>query len=622
MNKFLILTRKHVLVIALTLLIIGVTIGIGVFEKAYQNRFFPNVILGGESIGGKTYDEVLSRVKLVGEALKMNGLQLVLSTDRATTTITIPQQSVGLTPDVVVEYVNLGDYEAAVRHAFEFGHSGSIGKQLRQQLSLIFMPEEIELPVTLREPAVKSLLEREFDAALKKPNDARFVRSESSIIISPESSGEQVDIDAVIAGITQALTTMRTNRLQLTVLPRPPQILRQKLMPALDFARAVGRELTLKLGYRDAEVYASGMTLATWITVKPDEAGVSLVIRRDKLADFVKSNIDGRIDDAPKNSRFAMVDDQLVETVAGVAGSVASIEETATSLEGELSKRYLGMLFPVSGNTPMLEKEIITLPVTFTKEPPQITAATIERYNIRDLVGSSTTSFKGSTAARIKNIKTGVEKTSGILIAPGAEFSLVEALGDVTEEEGYEKEYVIKGDRSVKEAGGGLCQLATTVFRGALNAGLPITERQNHSYVVGYYGPGLDATIYGPHPDLKFVNDTGNYLLFQMRVSGTNLISEFYGKKDNRVVEVTAPKLTNYISPPPDKYLPDPESPWGAVACTDHARKGLTADATYTVTYPDGKVKTQEFHSVYQPWPKICLVGIKIGAAPPAAQFR
>ncbi len=604
--------KKHLIVI-LVLLVIGAGIGIGVFERAHTERFFPNVLLGGESVGGKTYDEVLSRIKLVGESLKTNGLQLIVPTGNTTTTITIPQQSVGLTPDVVVEYVSLGDYEAAVAEAFAFGHSGGFWRQLREQLSLIVMPEEVALPVALREPAVKSLLQREFDTALKKPYDAAFTRSSGSIIITPESSGEQVDIDAVVVGMTDALTAMRTNRLQLTVLPQPPRIVKKKLQPVLDFARAVSQQLSLKLSYRDTEVHASGMTLATWITVKPEDAGVTLVVRRDKLADFIRNTISERIDDAPKNSRFSMVDGKLVETVPGTAGSVASIEETAATLEAALTKRYLTMLFPAAGAAPTLAAETITVPVTFVQEQPKITAASIEQYNIKDLVGSAKTSFKGSTASRIHNIKTGVERATGILIAPGAEFSLVAAIGEVSEETGFEKEYVIKGDRSVKEAGGGLCQLATTVFRGAMNAGLPITQRTNHSYVVGYYGPGLDATIYGPYPDLRFVNDTGQYLLFQMRTSGTDLIAEFYGKKDARKVTITEPKLSDYIDPPPDKFLPDPESAWGVMTCTDHARKGLTAEATYTVTYPGGRVNTQVFKSVYQPWPKICLVGIKVG---------
>ena len=615
MGKFLVITKKHIVAGIVVLLLLAAGVSLVFFERSYRDRFYPNSIVGGQAVGGKTLNEVLARMKLTGEALKTNGLQLIVPAGIATTTITIPQQSVGLTPDVVVEYFSLGDYEETVREAFSFGHTGSVGRRLREQLSLLVRPHSVALPVALRGPAVESLLVREFSELLKKPYDAHFIKISGGITMVPESAGERVDVPAVIAGITEALTAMSTNRLQLTVLPQPPRVTAAKLGEIADFAREVADHVTLALTYRENKVYVSGATLATWLSIKP-EPGVSLIIERDKVAEFIRRNINDRIDDAPKNSRFAMRDGVLVETQPGAVGSVASIEAVAASLETTLTQRYLATVFPARGVPVSLRAQTISVPVVFIEEQPRITAATVAQYNIKDLVGSATTSFKGSTASRIHNIKTGVDRSSGILIAPGEEFSLVNAIGEVSEETGFDKEYVIKGDRSVKEAGGGLCQLATTVFRGVLNAGLPVTERRNHSYVVGYYGPGLDATIYGPHPDLKFVNDTGQYLLFQMRVSGTNLISEFYGKKDARQAVVTEPKFSDYIDPPADRFIPDPESPWGKITCTDQPRKGLTAEATYAVTYPNGEVKTQEFKSVYQPWPKICLVGIRVPQAP------
>jgi vancomycin resistance protein YoaR len=384
----------------------------------------------------------------------------------------------------------------------------------------------------------------------------------------------------------------------------------------------VSRSLSVVFEYRGEEVYASGLTLATWLTVR-EEQGRTPVINREKVAEFLRRTVSAAIDDAPRNSRFAMKDGVLTETAPGVPGSGIRLDDVVQSLEQEIGRAYLSMLFPEPGTAPAITTKKIRIPVAFVQEPPRITAETIAEYNIKDLVGSAATSYRGSSASRRHNIKVGVERVSGLLIAPGEEFSLVKALGEVSEETGFEKEYVIKGDRSVKEAGGGLCQLATTVFRAALNAGLPITERQNHSYVVGYYGPGLDATIYGPWPDLRFVNDTGEYLLFQMKAQGDTLSAEFYGQKDGRQVTLSEPRLFDYIDPPPDKFIPAADKPWGVIECTDQARKGLSAEATYSVRYPSGEVQEKVFKSVYQPWPKICLVGISgPGTALPPALFK
>jgi len=94
-------------------------------------------------------------------------------------------------------------------------------------------------------------------------------------------------------------------------------------------------------------------------------------------------------------------------------------------------------------------------------------------------------------------------------------------------------------------------ETAPTLFRAALGAGLPISERQNHSFRVRYYEPaGTDATIYGPHPDFRFVNDSGNHLLLQTRIDGTRAIFEFWGTRDGRIVQRSEPKIYNFVATP------------------------------------------------------------------------
>jgi vancomycin resistance protein YoaR len=251
----------------------------------------------------------------------------------------------------------------------------------------------------------------------------------------------------------------------------------------------------------------------------------------------------------------------------------------------------------------------IDIPIEVIQEEPMVTKKTIDQYNISELVGYSKTSFKGSSDDRINNITIGVSKLNGLLIAPGEEFSALKAIGEVTEEAGYMKEFVIKENKSVKEWGGGLCQVGTTLFRLALNAGLPITERTNHSYLINYYGPGLDATIYSPHPDLRFVNDTGHYLLLQGRVEDTNVILELYGQKDGRQAVVSEPVLSDFLPAPDTKYVTTFDLPPYAEKCSETPKIGVTANVTYRVALRSGEVREQDFKSVYKPWQKICLVG-------------
>ena len=94
----------------------------------------------------------------------------------------------------------------------------------------------------------------------------------------------------------------------------------------------------------------------------------------------------------------------------------------------------------------------------------------------------------------------------------------------------------------MKELGGGLCQVSTTLFRSAIMAGLPILERKPHSFPVKYYNPqGFDATIYPGVVDLKFKNDTPHHILIQSRVEGTKLIFDIYGPDNGRKVVLDGP---------------------------------------------------------------------------------
>lgn len=102
--------------------------------------------------------------------------------------------------------------------------------------------------------------------------------------------------------------------------------------------------------------------------------------------------------------------------------------------------------------------------------------------------------------------------------------------------------------------GGGICQVSTTVFRALYAAGLPILQRQNHSYQVHYYDPqGLDATIYQPSLDLKFANDTGGSLWFQSDWDdeSSTLTVNVFGKARDFTVEIGAPRTLSSTPSPP-----------------------------------------------------------------------
>ena len=185
-----------------------------------------------------------------------------------------------------------------------------------------------------------------------------------------------------------------------------------------------------------------------------------------------------------------------------------------------------------------------TIELTVRSIAPNIASGDPGSLGINELLGEGMTDFKGSPKNRIHNFTHGMEQFHGLLVKPGEEFSFVEHLGPVDGEHGYLPELVIKNNATIPEFGGGICQVSSTMFRAALYSGLPITERHNHAYAVQYYKPiGMDATVYIPKPDLRFVNNTPGHILIQGKIEGTKFIFQLYGTSDGRKVEIDGPHI-------------------------------------------------------------------------------
>lgn len=239
------------------------------------------------------------------------------------------------------------------------------------------------------------------------------------------------------------------------------------------------------------------------------------------------------------------------------------------------------------------------------------------KMGIKEKVAQGSSLFQGSDSDRIFNISLAATRLNGIIINPGEVFSFDQSVGDISSLSGYKQAYVIDNGKTVLGDGGGVCQVSTTMFRAALNAGLPIIERHQHAYRVGYYeedsGPGIDAAIYSPTVDLKFLNDTGHALLIQtgLDLNQDSLTFTLYGTKDGRQVSMTSPVIESTTPAPPPLYQDDPTLPSGQIQQVDFSANGADVYFTRTVTKNGKILDYDKFTSDYQPWQAVYLRGTK-----------
>lgn len=279
------------------------------------------------------------------------------------------------------------------------------------------------------------------------------------------------------------------------------------------------------------------------------------------------------------------------------------------NLKNILSRRFMDLV--------SLKEKDLNIELPFVYIEPKIKNSDVNNLGIKELLGKGVSTFKHSNATRNFNVEKGASIVNRILVAPNETFSFVQNLGEVTLDAGFKKAYIIREGKTELDVGGGICQVSTTFFRAMLNAGLNIIERQPHAYRVGYYEedspPGFDATVFVPRPDLKFINDTGNYLLIQSNYDSVNkvLTYEIYGTSDGRKVTIDNYRKWDNAPPPPAKYIDDPTLKPGQVIQDEHAIAGLKTAFDWKVVDKNGQILHQKtFQSVYVPWAAVYRRGI------------
>lgn len=184
----------------------------------------------------------------------------------------------------------------------------------------------------------------------------------------------------------------------------------------------------------------------------------------------------------------------------------------------------------------------LSIPMTETK--PQRTAADIRAVLFRDQL-SSFSSPHTAESGRTTNLKLACQAINGTVLNPGEVFSFNDVVGQRTAAKGYQEAIAYVGNKSVPEVGGGICQVASTIYDAALYADMDIVERDCHMYFVTYVKGGLDATVYWGAVDFRFRNNTDYPIRINASVSGGYVNISIDGTKTNdNYVVLSSTKLS------------------------------------------------------------------------------
>jgi len=503
----------------------------------YGEKIYPKIQIAGINVGNQSRNDAQKIISdRVEEYLKSN-------------------------PEFILDYekknwrpnfTDLGgeiNIDETIEAAFYIGHGENFFLSALRQIQSVFSPINIDLKIKFHEKDFSAYL-KPIKESLETPYENDSYKIENLKLI--ETSGKEGNgIDEMVLknDINQLIQKWQDGKVKIIIRTTYPKVRRENCYQAKEMAElAISEPITLK--YKNDGYKISQELIASWVVFSEDQIDEEEIdpfspnvsdhfkLKADLSDNSIKEyarSIAEEINTLPVNARLQFVNGKLKILKKSIPGTFLDEKSLIADLK-EIVK---------------VEGERI-VKIKTSKLSSEINEKNLSKLGIKELLSTGISDFSGSPNNRRHNIAIGASMFNGVIVKPGEDFSFVETLGDVSAKTGYLPELVIKEDKTIPEYGGGLCQVSTTAFRAAVLSGLPILEREPHSYRVKYYdwpyGPGFDSTVYIPHPDLKFKNDTSAHILIQTYVSGSRLYFEFYGTKGNRRVKIDGPRVIKYLS--------------------------------------------------------------------------
>ena len=571
MNKF----KNLIWIFVVCILVIGAAFT--GYRLAFRNLIFPKVSVAGIGVGGM---DKITALKLVSKYFSINPNSVILR---------INEKEINKLDEIKVER----DFNWAVEQAYSVGRNGNILAQISEQLKTIYSPRNIVVPISYEEEDLEGYVDQLATDFNQKPVWPKLVVEKDKIMAVSGKDGLEIDKlqltskivegwslpDKQIIDVPRAVISAKENR----------ELVDRAIASINKWGekRLILKQENFEISLSQDEMVALyGLTRET--------------VNRDQFGNLL-ARIQQRVETEPKDAVFRFEEGKVLEFKPEVIGRVIDVPAFNEKL-GEV-------LVTADG-------EVLEIPVIFSY--PKIKAGDINNLGIKELIGEGKSLFSHSIPGRVFNVNLAASRINSAVVAPGEEFSFNSAVGDISKASGYQSAYIISGGKTVLGDGGGVCQVSTTVFRAALNAGLTITERKAHAYRVGYYEqdskPGIDATVYNPTADLKFLNDTENHILIQTKVDtkNMNMSVQIYGTKDGRVASISVPKISSQTPPPATLYVDDPTLPLGQMKQIDWSAWGAKVSFNYKVTKGDETLFEKTFYSNYQPWRAVYLKGTRI----------
>ncbi len=240
-----------------------------------------------------------------------------------------------------------------------------------------------------------------------------------------------------------------------------------------------------------------------------------------------------------------------------------------------------------------------TVSVPLEPSEPEVTTEAARALGVVERVTTYTTYYPSDFAPRLQNIHRAADLMNRTLVLPGRVFSLNRTVGERTAERGFAAGFIINNGRLEVDYGGGVSQLATTVFNAAYFAGLEIVEHNPHSFYISRYPEGRESTVAWGFKDVRFRNDSEHGVFVTTSYTNSSVTVSVYGTKRYRIESVKGPRY----DVTPFRLIDDPRPPGttqGSCVATSGV-PGFRVVVTRLFYRGGEQVKSEQFRTKYEP---------------------
>ena len=548
--------------------------GAGVVLAGSPERIADGVTVAGVDVGGLTAAEARARLARLAARYEDVPVRFTAGDERFSI------RPSGL--DV------RADWAAAAHEALEAA-DGPLPLRGLARLKVRLFGADVDPPVTAYEPALAFELNRMASVIDEPAREGAIELHGLEPVIVPGKAGAELDLGAARATVLAALARFDRVRVALPVETDEPAVGRDALVPVAAQVRTA-LSAPVRLTYRGGGWTIRPGELAPLLRLPADGRRELQVGGRPAARYF--ANLASGAHRAPQSADFAVDANGTVRVVPAHPGRELDVEATEK-----------GLLRAA------VRPGIRAAPLVIAKIEPTLTTAEARGMRVERRLASYTTYYAG-TADRIQNLQRAVSLLDGAVLAPGATFSFNRRVGPRTEERGFRPAPVIMNGEYEEGIGGGTSQVATTLFNTVWEAGVRITSRTAHALYISRYPTGRDATVNYPDVDLRFVNDTGRWLVLAGSYDESGISISLLGSgPTRRVVSETGP--LEVTGQPPVERTPDPTLFVDERVVDDLGDPAREVRVTRTV-YEGGRVLYDEtWYTAYRAEPRLVRFGTK-----------